>query len=211
MSEDVTKAVALRTPELDLYARLGQWLAASEVESPNELQKGATAALRMYFAEALGLSPLAASELSVIRGNLVVSAKLIRALAAKGGYRVVPVEGGDGKSCTARLLERDSGEAIGERTFTIEMAEARGLVRPNSNWTRIPERMLWARASKNVVDDFAAEVSMGLVLDDEVQEITGEVWEEPAPEPEPKPEPSEAETFVAPKGKRGEGGQTEAA
>jgi len=198
-------AIALRTPELDLYARLGQWLAASEVAEPDAKQIGASAALRMSFANALGLPPLAAAELSVIRGRLVVSAKLLRALAARGGYRVLRVEATP-ESCTAQLVDRETGEAIGDpATFTMEMAQRAGLVRERSAWKTHPQRMLWARASKMVIDDHAPEVALGLALDDEVQEITGEVWEEPEPEPEPEPKP--AGTFVPPVGKRGGGGE----
>jgi hypothetical protein len=215
VNETPEKAVALRTPELDLYARLGQWLAASEVEQPNANQIGATAALRMYFARELGLSPLAAAELSVIRGRLIVSAKLLRALASRGGYRVVPVERSP-TSCTARLIDRDTGETIGEYTFTIEDATRAGLVRDKSAWKTHPARMLWARASKFVLDDYAAEVTVGLAIEDEVPEITGELVDEvveDSPEPEPvetaeevstAPTPTET-AFAPPKGKRGAG------
>jgi hypothetical protein len=178
-------------PELDGIARLGRWLAASEVESPNEEQRGAAAALRIYFARELGLSPLAASELSIIRGRLVVSAKLIRARAASYGFRVERDDTSNETKCIARLLDRHSGEIIGESTFTMEDAKRAGLVRDKGGWKTYPARMLWARASKFVVDDFAPEVSLGLILEDEAVEIVGEVLaeEEPEPEPEPGPEP----------------------
>ena len=214
-------------PELDGLARIGQWLAASEESDPNEVQRGATAALRLYFARELGLSPLAASELSVIRGRLVVSAKLLRARAAQYGYRVVKVAGDD-QTCTVALVERDGGELVGEYTFTMADAAKAGLVRDKSAWKTHPARMLWARASKFVIDDFAPEVSMGLMLDDEAAEITGEVVAETFEPDEPSgglganppnpperqeyaPDPpgvgdEEAETaFAPPAGKRGEG------
>lgn len=219
-------------PELDGIARLGQWLAASEVERPNEKQQGAAAALRIYFARELGLSPLAASELSVIRGRLVVSAKLLRARAAQYGYRVVKVQGDD-KTCTAALRERESGELVGEYTFTIEDARKAGLVKEKSGWERYPARMLWARASKYVIDDNAPEASLGLLLEDEAAEITGEVVaesfvenppevsdNEPPPvasgghgasyEPDPPgpvDEDEEQTAFVVPEGERGAGGK----
>lgn len=235
MSESTAKVVgqaaaeallpATRAPELDAIARLGQWLAASEAEQPDANQRGAAAALRIYFARELGLSPLAASELSVIRGRLVVSAKLLRARAAQYGYRVERASG-DENSCTARLIDRSTGEVVGESTFTMEDAKRAGLVRDKSAWKTHPARMLWARASKFVIDDYAPEVSMGLALDDEAAEITGEVVAESyADEPEepglvepyrsphdaiepdpPGPEPEEPSEFPAPEGKRGGGG-----
>lgn len=223
---------ATRTaPELDSIARLGQWLAASEVERPTEKQLGAAAALRIYFARELGLSPLAASELSVIRGRLVVSAKLLRARAAQYGYRVAKVQG-DEKTCTAALYERASGELVGEYTFTIEDARKASLVKEKSGWERYPARMLWARASKYVIDDNVPEASLGLLLEDEAAEITGEVVaesfvenpsevsdNEPEPvlasgghgasyEPDPPgPEEEEQTAFPAPTGERGAGGE----
>jgi hypothetical protein len=226
MSETLPAKRAL-APELDSIARIGQWLAASEVTSPNEVQKGAAAALRLYFARELGLSPLAASELSVIGGRLVVSAKLLRARAAQYGYRVTRASG-DENSCTAVLTDRDTGEVVGEATFTMDDARKAGLVKDKSGWQRYPARMLWARASKFVIDDYAPEVSMGLVLEDEAAEIRGEVtgesWEdsEPtatdddaAPEraeyvpdpPEPGDEEEESAAFVPPTGERGAGGE----
>ena len=42
-----------------------------------------------------------------------------------------------------------------------------------------PARMLWARASKNAIVDFAPEVALGIAVDDELQEI------EPAAAPLP--------------------------
>jgi hypothetical protein len=191
---------ATRAPELDAIARLGTWLAASEVEHPDAKQEGAAAALRIYFARELGLSPLAASELSVIRGRLVVSAKLLRARAAQYGYRVIRASG-DETSCTARLVERESGEVVGESTFTMEDARRAGLVKDRSGWKTHPARMLWARASKFVIDDYAPEASLGLVLEDEAAEITGEVVAEHDDDDEPEPKPSpEWEAF-----RRGEG------
>jgi len=216
---------ATRTPELDAIARLGTWLAASEEEHPDAKQQGAAAALRIYFAGELGLSALAASELSVIRGRLVVSAKLLRARAAQYGYRVERVSG-DETTCTARLVSRHTGETVGESTFTIEQARQAGLIRDKGGWKTYPARMLWARASKFVIDDFAPEISLGLVLEDEAAEIagdvTGETWEDDAPAAVPpagahsdrqteyRPDPPGVDeepsgAFVPPTGERGSG------
>lgn len=157
---------------LNELARLGQWLALSESGDASEKARGATAALRLYYAAELGLTPMAAAELTVIKGRLYVGAQLLRALAVRAGYQIVRVSSSE-TSCTARLLR--SGEILGEETFTIEKAKTAGLVRSGSPWTSHPARMLWARASKNVIVDFAPEVALGMGLDDEIQEVTGEV------------------------------------
>src|SRR4029077_18538955 len=97
---------------LDELARLGTWLALSESGSESEKAKGASAALRLYYAQELGLPPLAAAELSVIKGRLFLSAQLLRALAMRRGYLLERVESTD-TSCTAVLIRAASGEVIG--------------------------------------------------------------------------------------------------
>jgi hypothetical protein len=161
---------AVREPSrLDEFARLGQWLALSESGENSDKARGAAAALRLYYIAELGLTPMAAAELSLIKGRLYVGAQLLRALAIRAGYRVYRVESSD-VTCTARLVDHSS-DVVGEATYTIEQAKTAGIIRPGSPWTTHPARMLWARASKNVIVDFAPEVALGFSLDDELHEI----------------------------------------
>jgi hypothetical protein len=157
---------------LDELARLGTWLALAESGGGSEKERGAAAALRFYFARELGLPPLAAAEVSVIRGRLTIGAKLLRALAARQGYRVLRDATSDQTQCTAVLVRSSTGEEVGRYTFTIDQAKKAGLVKPNSAWENYPERMLWQRASKFVLDDYAPEVTLGIWSDDEAAEIT---------------------------------------
>jgi hypothetical protein len=166
----MTKDIAKKQPgRLDEIARLGQWLAAAESGDSSPNAKGATAALRLYYATELGLTPLAVAELSMIKGRLYVGAQLLRALAVQRGYRIFRVDLSD-ETCTARIVDHE-GRVLGESTFTLEHAKKAGLIRAGSPWTTHPSRMLWARASKNAIIDFAPEVALGLALDDELQEI----------------------------------------
>jgi hypothetical protein len=131
---------------------------------------------------------------TVIRGRLFMQAKLLRALAVRHGYRVVRAAGSDDRSCTAVLISRDTGEELGRVTFTMEDAKRAGLVRAQSAWQSHPARMLWARASKFVLDDFAPEVTLGLGSEDEIPEVTGETRAAPAAgEASPVTEPEEGE------------------
>jgi hypothetical protein len=173
-STDLVPRVA---PELDMDARLGKWLAALESGSDNINAKGAAAALRFYYARELGLPPTAVAELPVIKGKLFVGAQLLRALAARAGYRVVRTDD-DETTCTAQLVRADNGEIVGETTFTIEDAKRAGLIRAGSAWQTHPARMCWARSSSYVIRDFAPEVALGLALDDEIPEYTGEIVHE---------------------------------
>jgi hypothetical protein len=173
MTVDPNSSLAIRDPELGRIATLGKWLALSEAAKDDQQTKGASAALRLYYADKLDLPPLAVAELSVIKGRLVVGAKLLRALAARHGYRVIKLESTD-TSCTAALVEIHSGLELGRATFTIDDAKRAGLVRDRSAWQTHPARMLWARASKFVIDDNAPEVSLGIVTEDEMAEIQGQ-------------------------------------
>jgi hypothetical protein len=195
--------LAVREPtRLDELARLGQWLALSESGENTEKARGAAAALRLYYIAELGLTPMAAAELSLIKGRLYVGAQLLRALAIRAGYRVYRVDSSD-TSCTARLVDSNS-EVVGEATYTLEQAKTAGIVRQGSPWLTHPARMLWARASKNAIVDFAPEVALGFSLDDELHEINPgvEVQEsylvdEDIPFGDPiEPDDAEAETIA---------------
>ena len=107
----------------------------------------------------------------MIKGRLFVSAQLLRALAERHGYRVQRINSDD--TAATAVLERN-GEELGRSTFTIEDAKRAGLIRPNSAWQTHPGRMCWARASKNVIVDYAPGVALGLALDDEAAEYTGQ-------------------------------------
>lgn len=155
--------------DLDRVARLGMWLAASEAaskartEDPKAL--GMAAAFRIETARAMGLPPWAAADLHFIDGKVSLSARLKRAAAPAHGLRVTrKAEGPD--FCTAAVVVIATGEELGDYTFTLDMAKREGLLdKKGPNWQRIPERMLWARASSRVIDDFAPWVTMGFQTD----------------------------------------------
>jgi hypothetical protein len=163
--------------EIQRAMRLGQWLAASEMpdgeKGPRE--HGMAAALRIWYATELGLPQRAASELSVIKGRLVVSVQLMRALARQAGYEIKRLELDD-QHCMAAVYDRH-GKEIGRSTFTIEDAKRAGLVRDRSGWQTYPQRMLWARAAGWAMRDAIPDVVLGLVLQEEANEIAGEVLE----------------------------------
>lgn len=147
-------------PELDRAARLGMWLAAAESNSNDPNAKGMAAALRIQYAESLGLPAHAAAEIHLIRGNLTLSAKMCRALANQHGLRVIRVDETP-TSCTAAVVEIASGRELGRTTYTLEQAKKAGL--RGDNWEKHTDRMLWARASKRVLDDFAPHVTVGVM------------------------------------------------
>ena len=157
-------------PDVDRLARLGTWLAASETGATTPEALGMGAALRLYYTRELGLPPFAASELSIIRGRLVVSAKLLRALALRAGYRVVRDESTP-DAVTASVVEAESGRVIGSSTFTMDDARRAGLVKERGGWQTYPARMLWARAAKYAIDDHLPDVALGMLTAEEAAEI----------------------------------------
>jgi hypothetical protein len=164
------QALARVAPELDTFARLGKWLAAAESGDKTPEALGAAASLRFALANQLGLTPFTAFELSFIKGQPYVSAKLIRALANQAGYRVLRQDD-SAESCTAVLVKIDTGEELGRTTYTMADAKTAGLVRDGSGYKTNPARMLWARASKRVVDDYAPGISLGLMTEEEAVEV----------------------------------------
>ena len=159
--------------ELDRAARLGMWLAAAESNSNTPNAKGMAAALRIAYAESLGLPAHAAGDVHIIKGNLTLSAKMCRALAHQHGLRVIRKAATD-DSCTAAVVDKD-GRELGDATYTLAMAKREG--RSGANWTTYPDRMMWARASKRALDDFAPWVTLGVIVAEDALE--GEVVPDP--------------------------------
>ena len=155
------------TSDLDHAARLGMWLAAAESGSKDPKALGMAAALRIAYANSLGLPAHAASEVFVIKGNLTLSSKLLRALAHQHGLRVTRVDETE-TSCTAAVVDANDKE-LGRTTFTLEQAKKMGL--SGTNWQKNTGRMLWARASKRALDDFAPWVTVGILVQEEAEDV----------------------------------------
>lgn len=63
------------------------------------------------------------------------------------------------------------GESRPRRSvFTIEDARLAGLIRPNSGWSKFPERMLKARAKAFLVRDVYPDLALGLLTPDELED-----------------------------------------
>lgn len=157
----------VESDDLERAKTLGWWLAAAESGSREPAAMGMAAALRIAYAQSLGLPAHAAAEVHIIKGNLTLSAKLCRALAHQHGLRVVRVEADD-ESCTAAVVDAN-GRELGRTTFTLAQATKMGL--RGDNWTKNPDRMLWARASKRALDDHAPWVTVGVMTDDELEPV----------------------------------------
>ena len=160
-SQLVAKAT---NPKLDVFARMGTWLAAAEAGANDKNGMAMSAALRMAYADSLGLPLHAASEVYLIKGTFTLSSKLCRAQAIRHGLRVTRVDETE-DSCTAAVIEIATGKELGRTTYTYAEAQKAGLT--GTNWQKNRGRMMWARASKRVLDDFAPHVTVGVMTYEE--------------------------------------------
>ncbi len=159
-----------RELSLDDLRTLGWWLSLSESGAQDEKARGAAGALRLYYVQQLGLPLWSVRELSLISGKLVVSSRLLRALANRAGLAIERTDDSD-ETCTAVLVRISNGMVLGSSTFTIEDARRAGLIRAGSAWQTYPARMLWARASAHVLTDYAPEIVLGMQTEDEAREV----------------------------------------
>ena len=160
-----------RSTDLDRVARLGLWLAAVESGSTDPKAKGMGAALRIAYAESLGLPAHAASEVHIINGNLATSAQLKRAQAFTQGYQVVPIENTN-EVCTVEIIDRKTNKPLASTkpvTFTIEDAKRMGLLEKKGKaWHNNPADMLFARASSKAIRMYIPHVALGVLTIEEV-------------------------------------------
>ena len=186
-SNEKGKEIAVQEPRhLDDLRQLGWWLSLAEADDHSEKGRGAASALRLYWAEQMGLSPMAANDIPLIKGRPYIQANVARALAHRAGYRVVKTDDSDRESATAVIYD-SAGEELGRHTFTLEDAKRAGIVRDKTPWQTYPDRMLWAKAARFVIADHAPEVLLGIGIAEEIGEvIEGEATELPD-EPEPPP------------------------
>ena len=177
VGQELTTKITHDSHELDRVARLGMWLAAAESKSTDPKAKGMAAALRIAYAESLGLPAHAASEVHIINGGLALSAQLKRAQAFTQGYQVVPVQQSS-ESCTVEVIDRRTDKRLASTkpvTFTLKDAEKMGLT-GKGNWVKDPEGMLFARASSKAIRMYIPHVSLGVVtLEEAFDVVDGEL------------------------------------
>jgi len=145
--------------DLRRFWRLGQWLAVSEGDMSQE--GNYRGAMRLQYASELGLPPALTARLIHVQrdGRVTLGAELLRALAARDGYRIQRADSSD-EACTAVVIDAE-GVELGRSTYTLQQAERAGLL-SKQNWQRHPEDMLWARASARAVKDWLPGVGLGL-------------------------------------------------
>jgi len=120
----------------------------------------------------LGLPAMASLRgIHIIEGKHALSAQLMVAIVLKSGFAEFfePVSFDD-KSATF-VTKRHGARKEVSLTHTIEMAQVAELVKPKSNWLKIPTDMLVARAQSRLCRLVYPDLIGGLYTPDELEEI----------------------------------------
>lgn len=183
MSEETQQALepapAAAPSEIDVIGKLGWMLAAAESGSKEPKALAMAAALRIAWARSLGLPDHAANQIHIINGVPATSAQLQRAQAFTQGYQIIPTHQSD-TACTVVIIDRRTNEPLVNThpvTFTMEDAKRMGLLdKRGQNWTRIPQDMLFARATTKAIRTYIPHVALGVVAIEEAYDVVeGEV------------------------------------
>lgn len=136
--------------------------------------------------EALGIHPMVAlEEINVIHGRTSMSATLMMSLARSAGHTVRAV--GDANSARCTIIRKDDPDF--EHTVTWDQAKAQqNQLWGKGHWQKNPELMLKYRAISECVRMACPEVLAGVkYTPEEVVEITGTEYREPAAPAQPAP------------------------
>jgi hypothetical protein len=99
--------------------------------------------------------------LYVVKGNVGISATMMRALVRRAGHRVSAIEKTN-ERCTLEGERRDTRE-VERVTWSLEDAGRANLLKEKEGaaWQMYPRRMLFARATSELCDSLFADVLVG--------------------------------------------------
>lgn len=116
--------------------------------------------------ERLGIDPISAlSGIFLVEGRPTISARLSRALIRKNGH-AFKVESWDSKHC--KIVATRQGEEPQEIEYRIEEAIHAGLLNRNT-WRQYPKQMLFAAATRRMVDVVFSDLFLGMASYDEAE------------------------------------------
>lgn len=124
-------------------------------------------------AKILNIDPFEAlnSDLFILNGKVGMYSQAMGARIRRRGHSITKDPVSDNKKCILNGRRADNGDTL-RTSYTIEEAEAAGLVRPGSNWTKHPADMLFARAmSKLSRQLFPDVIRRGTYSEGEIEEI----------------------------------------
>ena len=194
---------------LEALQRAGK-LFASSILVPKDFQgpEGiASCCIALDLANRIGANPLMVMQnLYIVHGRPGWSSKFLIATFNQCGkfsplrYRFQGTEGKDDWGARAWAVDLRSGEELVGPLVTIQIAKDEGWVsKTGSKWKTMPEQMLRYRCAAWFVNTVAPELSMGLPMTDELEDIEGEVIKDlPAAGPLPSLSTAAAPAQLAP-------------
>ena len=177
---ETTTLPAPRTqrPPVPVPATIGDQLAMAQVViksglAPSGFKAPEAVVVALQMGAELGLLPMQSLRLiSVINGKPSLGADGCAAVVmASGLCEYLYAETSDATACTMVTKRRGYPSPV-RYTYTIQQAQAAGLVGRNPVWRSYPERMLKARATSYLCRDVYADVVGGLLSAEEVADLT---------------------------------------
>jgi hypothetical protein len=164
---------------------LSKYLAASTMIPQQYQGKPANCFVALELARRVGASPLMVMQnLDIIHGRPSWSAKFQVAVANDCGrftpvrYKMTGEKGKDSWGCIAWFKELPDGEVLEGPEVTIAMAKAEGWYSrksksgaETSKWQSMPEVMLRYRAATFLIRAYAPELTMGLHVKEEIEDM----------------------------------------
>lgn len=169
---------------------LAVYLSRSTVIPAAYQNKPANCFVALEYARRIGASPVMVMQnLDVINGKPSWSAKFQTAVANDCGrftpvrYKMIGTKGQDDWGCIAWFKEnKPDGEVLEGPEVTMGMAKAEGwLDRKGSKWKTMPEMMLRYRAATFLIRTYAPELTMGLHVKEEIEDMINVTPGGPAP------------------------------
>lgn len=164
----------------ELIQRIAKAFASSTLVPTQYQGNVANTMIALSMAQKMNADPMMVMQnLNIMHGRPAWSSKFLIATFNACGrfsairYRFRGTEGQDDFACQAFAIERATGEELSGAWVSISMAKAEGWYgKTGSKWKTMPQHMLMYRAATFMVNTAAPELSMGLLTDDEVKDIS---------------------------------------
>jgi len=158
---------------------IAKYYAASDIV-PAHFRKPENAFIALQMAERMNIDPfMLMQNMYVIHGKPGIEAKLLIALINQSGKLDGPLEyrfSGEGDSLTCRCVAFSSGREIEGPPVSIAMAKSEGWSsKSGSKWKTMPELMLRYRAAAFFARTVCPELTMGMHIRDEIEDIEAEI------------------------------------
>lgn len=203
-----TDVVRFENENLHAFMKNAQLLASANLLPPQYRDNPGNILLAIEIGAPLGFGAVQSiNGINIIDGKPSMGADMVAALIRKAGHKLRVH--GDDQQAVAELVRADDPEYTFSVTWTLERAQAAGLLGKN-NWKRYPAAMLKARAITEVAREGASDALYGVIYTPEElgaeTDAEGEVIDLPAtavsdrpatqppaaPTPVPDPAPQQA-------------------